>query len=235
MLDVAAVDGNAGPYELELRAVRVEPLGLDTPVEGQLVEGTDTVGWRFTGASGRVFSVTARSDAVSPRLVLLGGDGEEVDRSQGPRRADLSATLPGDGRYAITLTTSADAASGSYELEMSSPTVFSDGFWRFRGAVGQTVSITVRSEHFDPRVALVSPGGEELARSDGVRRGLPARLVARLPRPGDYTIRTTALTTYADDPAQGPYTLALRTVETEQLVLDTVVAGRLDTAAEVAG
>ena len=76
VLDVAAVAGNAGPYELQLRAVRVEPLGLDTPVAGQLVEGTDTVGWRLTGASGQVFSVTARSDAFSPRLVLLGGNGE---------------------------------------------------------------------------------------------------------------------------------------------------------------
>ena len=232
VLDVAAVDGNSGPYELELRAVRVEPLGLDTPVEGRLVGGAAAVGWHFTGAAGQVFSVTAHSDAFSPRLVLLGGDSEEVARSRGPRRADLSAPLPGDGRYTIVLT-SEDAASGPYEIELSSPTLFSEGFWRFRGAAGQTVSIAVRSEHFHPRVVLVSPGGEVLAWSNGDR--VPAHLVARLPRPGDYTIRITPIRIYVADPWRGPYNLTLRTVEAEELALDTAARSRLDTAAEVAG
>ena len=171
--------------------------------------------WHFAGADSREAGMSGTQAVDSPM---------EMDAS----RATSRRAVPSPPISETPLVVHAD-------LEMISPTVFSNGFWRFRGAAGQTVSITVRSEHFVPRVALLSPGGEEVARSDGVFRRRPAPLVARLSRPGDYTIRTTAVTTYADDPAQGPYTLALRTVEVERLALDAAPAGRLGAGTDAAG
>ena len=62
------------------------------------------------------------------------------------------------------------------------------------GSAGQFVSVTVRSEVFEPTVQIASPAGEELARDDD---GGPftsrvidhARLVARLPARGRHIVR----------------------------------------------
>ena len=70
--------------------------------------------------------------------------------------------------------------------------------WGFDGSAGEVVSVTVRSDAFEPTIQIAWPGGEELARDDdgGTASGRPldndARVVAHLDASGRYLIQVAA-------------------------------------------
>ena len=64
--------------------------------------------------------------------------------------------------------------------------------WKFEGAAGQVVSVTVRSNTFEPTLQLLSPPGKELGRDQEGRNERccdPMRVVTLLPADGRYLVR----------------------------------------------
>ncbi|MEM6426693.1 MAG: pre-peptidase C-terminal domain-containing protein [Cyanobacteria bacterium P01_H01_bin.119] len=60
--------------------------------------------------------------------------------------------------------------------------------YRFEGSSGQTVSISMTSEDFDPLLVLLGPDGEEVAMNDDFGGTLNSNIVFTLPTTGTYTV-----------------------------------------------
>ena len=60
--------------------------------------------------------------------------------------------------------------------------------YSFEGEVGQTLTITMTSEEFDPLLILLGPDGEEIAVNDDYGGTLNSTIVTTLPSSGAYTI-----------------------------------------------
>ena len=102
--------------------------------------------------------------------------------------------------------------------------------WSFEGLVGQVMSVTVRSDTFEPSIPLLSPTGEELARDDDGGpndRGYdPARAVAFLPTDGRYLVRVAT-----DGRASGgACEVQVHAPTVAPLALNTPAEGRYDDA-----
>ena len=102
--------------------------------------------------------------------------------------------------------------------------------WSIEGAAGRVVSVTARSDTFEPTIQFLSPEGEELARDDDGGpndRGYdPARVVALLPTDGQYLVRVAT-----DRRASGgAYEVQVHAPTVAPLELNTPAAGRYDDA-----
>ena len=212
----------AGPYRAGVRDAVVAPLVPGVPVEGRL--GVDDGVWRFRGEAGRRVVATAGSDAFDTLLELRAVTGGliEWDDDGGPGTdSRLAATLPRDGEYEVRVGPAVGDAAGPYRLavrRLVAPSMAGEtrvggdlradgGAWRFRGEAGRVVVVTAASEAFDTAVELFSPQGERLQRDEDDGPGTDSRLVAELPRTGEYEVRV-----MASDGGTGPYDVTVRDV-----------------------
>ena len=101
--------------------------------------------------------------------------------------------------------------------------------WKFEGAAGQVVSVTVRSNTFEPTLQLLSPTGEELGRDQEGRNERccdPMRVVTLLPADGRYLVRVAT-----DGRARGgAYELTVHVPTVTPLELNTPADGRYEDA-----
>ena len=217
VVGVTAFDDRAGPYEMNVRKYE-----------------SDAGVWEFEGAAGDVVSVAVGSDDFDPVVELLSSGGEQLarDDDSGPGDdARLLAVLPETGRYVVGVT-AFDGEPGPYEVavheiqplqvtvgesvrgDLGSGAVAA-GAWKFEGAAGDVVSVTVGSGDFDPVVELLSSGGEQLARDDDSGPGTDARLLAVLPDTGQYVVGVTAF-----DDGSGPYEVAVHKMQALPVTVD---------------
>lgn len=75
----------------------------------------------------------------------------------------------------------------------------------FTGTAGQTVAVTVTSTDFDPSLALIAPGGEEIAFNDDYARTTDPTIVITLPMSGTYKVLARSLSGQS-----GNYTVSIR-------------------------
>ena len=212
----------AGPYRTGVRDAVVAPLVLDLPIEGRL--GVDDGVWRFRGEGGQRVVATAGSDAFDTFLELRAVAGGVIERDDdgGPGTdSRFAAMLPDDGEYEVRVGPAVGDAVGPYNLAVHrviSPSMEGEtrvdgdlrvdsGGWRFQGEAGRLVAVTAGSEAFDTVVDLFSPQGERLQRDEDDGPGTDSRLVAKLPRTGEYEIRV-----MTSDGGTGPYDVAVRDV-----------------------
>lgn len=100
--------------------------------------------------------------------------------------------------------------------------------WGFDGSAGEVVSVTVRSDTFEPTIQIASPGGEELARDDdggpAWSRSLDddARVVAHLGASGRYLVRVAARARGEG----GAYEIAVQSLTVWPMELGRRVGGR---------
>ena len=230
---------DTGGYTVALAAdVSSSVLTMGAAVDGDL--GVDGGVWRFYGEVGQTVVVTAGSDAFDTVLELRSPDGEELGRDDdgGPGTdSRLVATLPRDEEYRVWVTSFGND-TGGYTVALAEDVSSSvltmgaavdgdlgvdGGVWRFYGEVGQTVVVTAGSGVFDTVLELQSPEGEELGRDDDGGRGTDSRLVATLPRDGEYRVWVTS---FGDD--TGGYTVALaEDVSSSVLTMGAAVDGDL--------
>ena len=101
--------------------------------------------------------------------------------------------------------------------------------WKLEGAAGQVVSVTVRSNTFEPTLQLLSPTGEELGRDQEGRNERccdPMRVVTLLPADGRYLVRVAT-----DGRARGgAYELTVHVPTVTPLELNTPADGRYEDA-----
>ena len=96
-------------YQVDVRAVPVEPLSVGSPVEPFLTAGVGVRAWRFRGtAAGHVVSVDARvwlfgRDAEVPSLNLLSSDGKRLGSESNDHYYTwrLTAVLPRTEDYVL--------------------------------------------------------------------------------------------------------------------------------------
>ena len=88
-------------YQVDVRAVPVEPLSVGSPGEPFLTAGVGVRAWRFRGTAGHVVSVDARvwiygRDAEVPSLNLLSSDGKRLGSESNDHyyKWRLTAVLP---------------------------------------------------------------------------------------------------------------------------------------------
>ena len=231
-LTVGALAGEAMPP-------KENSLTANSPAKGVL--GPSVGFWVFDGTAGQVVSVAASSDAFDPEAELLSPTGERLgsDDDSGPgTNALLTETLPATGRYEVRVR-AVDGGTGAYRLAVRTVPEASlalntqvagalddrspVGRWTFDGTAGQVVSVAASSDAFDPEAELLSPTGKRLGSDDDSGPGTNALLTETLPATGRYEVRV-----HAVDGGAGAYHLAVRTVPTVRLAVDTPVAGALD-------
>ncbi len=121
-----------------------------------------------------------------------------------PSSQDLLAEMRGGGdARPLALGSPADGALDGGDAVLSSGEFVE--YWRFDGAAGTTVRITMRSGEFDTYIGLTGPGDFHQHNDDAPGLGTNSRLVTRLPADGTYTIQATS---YAAG-EQGAYALSL--------------------------
>lgn len=155
--------------------------------------------------------------AVGPGLDVI-----TDDDSGGDRNAQLELTFPGTGRYRIIVSSFGGGAEGGYTIEVappldandvapagslvlgetvegtlptSAPTLF-DGrpaqIWELDGQAGQSVSVELLSDDFDPYLYLIGPGLDTPMEDDDGAGGLNARIDLALPESGSYRVVVSA-------------------------------------------
>ena len=223
---VVGFGGGGGRYRVGVRSAEVVDVELGRG-RGLLDAGTMAEGWRFAGGAGEVVEVRAMSAAFDTVLELQTAGGEEVgwdDDGGGGTDSRLVATLPESGDY-VAWIGAFGGAGGVYEVvvERRRPAPTADaGVWAFRGGSGERVEVIAGSRIFDTVVELGSVGGEELGWDDDGGPGTDSRLMARLPRDGEYRVVVSGA-----DGRGGPYDVAVRRLEARTLELGAVVEGVL--------
>jgi hypothetical protein len=188
------------------------------PVEAALNFDRASDIYTFEGEAGAVVTVEMRSAEFDAFLTLAGADGVVLARNDnGAGGQDARITtfeLPATGTYLVGAT-SRDAAesqgqrtvSGRYSLLLRFARFAAEGpiapgetvigelstnvqttTFTFSGTTGQTVSIDLASEDFDPLARLRAPNGREIAADDDSGPGLYANIRLALPESGEYTI-----------------------------------------------
>ncbi|HXF96882.1 MAG TPA: PPC domain-containing protein, partial [Gemmatimonadales bacterium] len=107
----------------------------------------------------------------------------------GPDRPDSLAAPPGSraGPRVITVGQSVDGAVTTGDQVLPSDSTYAQA-WTIEGRAGQTVTIDLRSEDFDPFLYLDGPGIERPLQDDDSGGNCNARLVATFPATGPYRI-----------------------------------------------
>ena len=153
--------------------------------------------WMAAGAAACVTG-GGRSPGIGPEPVISHGTERRGIDDPG-RRPEAHPTSYGAGPNVV--------AEGSGQDAPDAGALGADGgMWRFRGEAGQTVVVMAGSDAFDTSVALLAPGGGELAWDDDSGAGTDSRLLATLPRDGEYEVRVASLF----DRESGPYSVAVR-------------------------
>ncbi len=212
-----------GDAAFTLRLIEPQPLAWDEP---QAAVGDASALWQFEGARGQLVDLAATpADGAPPRLILRNTNGASLVEREGWIAAQI---LPADGRYVLearpaagqtpyTLTLASITAPALAFDQAVTSTTQADPIWTFTGQAGQIVDLALNSDRltFDPELALLNGGGNEIAHDYDGGGDLNARIAAFiLPADGQYFVRPL--------PAGRPvsYTLALRAVAPQAIAPD---------------
>jgi len=232
----------------------LDPSDSVDPRRGQLADL-----YTFEGSAGQRIEVLMRSTAIDCYLTLEGADGQPMaadDDGAGNLDSRVFVTLPITGTYTIVASSFA-ADTGSYELLLreyrAQPIAYlelapsrtvhgsldeTDGTrgdgravdgYRFAGAVGDRVLLSLESDAFDAYLILIGPTGEVIAQNDDVRGGVTdSALTVQLEHAGAYRVLATS---YAS--GTGAYRLRLEPVRLRPIIdraieADRPLAGRLE-------
>ena len=223
---VGGFGGDGGRYRVGVEAAGVVDVELGRG-QGVLGTGTAAEGWRFAGGAGEVVEVRARSAAFDTVLDLRTAGGEEVawdDDGGSGTDSRVVATLPESGEYVAWIAAFGEVG-GTYEVlvERLQPAPAADaGVWAFDGGLGERVEVSAGSEVFDTVVELRSVGGDELEWDNDGGPGTDSRLMATLPRDGEYRVLVSGA-----DGRGGRYDVAVRRLEARTLEWGAVVEGVL--------
>lgn len=217
-----------GSYTLSLDTVTLTtpgPINIGDEVLSELDADVHT--WTFEGAAGDAVNIAVNSEAIDPRVTLLGPDGMiqvEDDDSGGSLNALIRAyVLPTSGLYTIEVRAFSAGGFGSYTLAVTAATIQQEStlalgdqasgqlsseaaVWTFEGAEGELIAISVTSDVFDPVMILRGPDSATLKEVDDTGASYDAVLSAyQLPTSGVYTI---LVRSYWEDES-GPYNISL--------------------------
>lgn len=171
-----------------------------------------------------------RASRISPRF--LEGIGALYRSATREAVATAEFTLPGTTGCSVTPLVCDTARSGVLGPRDCTPD--SDGtymdIWTFQGTVGQTVTITMRSESFDSYLYLANPSGGIVLGDDNSAGALDARIEFTLTETGEWGILANQLS-----PAGGPYQLSLECsasidcpVQIRGTTCGAIIAGTID-------
>jgi hypothetical protein len=196
--------------------------------------------WTFEAHRDAIIQVTISrlSGNLIPQISLLDQDDKLLAQIDGTQNAGATLTfrIPHFGNYTLEIQ-SLEETSGGYEAllhlveeglqsfeqgqisygELVSQTI-SDStpyhFWTFTGRTGQVIDLkmTATSGDLQPVLALISPGGDVIARASGDEENQSANLLAfRLPGDGIYRIysKRAGDNLGEDGETSGSYTLEL--------------------------
>ena len=188
--------------------------------------------YTFEGVIGERVTIELSSEEFNPYLIVLSPDGENIaqdDDSAGGTSSRVEFSLPADGIYTVLANTVSAGEKGSYtlqaatsgispvlleeegSLDTNSQTLESDGSFyeehSFSGQAGQTVTISLESQDFDPFLIVVGPNDQVLGQNDDASpRTLNALLTLTLPTTGTYRIIANAY----DRTGRGTYVVTVR-------------------------
>lgn len=115
-------DGGRGSGGAELVAGR-DASGRLAQGDEQLSSGEFTREYSFQGRAGQRIDLTLRSTDFDPYLMLRGPGGFSEDNDDDPAggtNSRLTATLPSDGRYTVTVTSYQPGETGAFNLRLGS-------------------------------------------------------------------------------------------------------------------
>lgn len=204
------------------------------------------------GAISNDDSAPGNTDASLTTIVPAGGELLIVARTYGSggRGGYALDVRPGTGPVTMTLASllASDEAASARVLEADQPVagmldesdrvLAPDGayadIWRFRGAAGDRVTVTMESGDVDAFLYVGRIGGQEIGSDDdGYRAGdTDAQVVVRLPEDGEYLVVAKSfgagatgayllrrtLTSAAEVESEGPQPIRTGTVSTDDLI-----------------
>ena len=203
-------------------------IAIGDTVNGTLSGGSLTASYTFQGEAGQIVTITATSEDFDSYLRLLDSSATELitdDDSAGNLDSRIAFyALPSSDTYTIVVE-SFDSAGGSYSLSLSAAEVEpieytqtingeltesqSSAGYRFSGAAGDVITITLRSSAFDAYLSLNQGGSGSsyaLITDDDSAGGSDARIGPyTLPATGEYIITVSSY----DSTVTGAYTLEL--------------------------
>ncbi|NBB69526.1 MAG: hypothetical protein GVY33_04250 [Alphaproteobacteria bacterium] len=220
--------GTTGSYRVVARTV-----GAPGSIEvGQTVQGNLTTDsgagdrYELTAPAGTRVAIDLKSYDFDAYLTLLDGDGNESTDDDGGDQGYNSRLYHefSDGETVTITAGSLSSESGRYELivtELSSEATARhtgnlssasprgyDGTryerHEFEGEAGETLTVELKSQVFDPVLYIANPDGSNLVRDDDGGDGNNSLTVTTLPTSGTYTIYVTS---FGD--AQGAYELTI--------------------------
>lgn len=178
--------------------------------------------YTFQGKAGQSILITMASQEVDAFLTLMGPTGEPIanaDNGGQHQDAKLMGELPVDGTYTLIANSRKSGETGTYRLRAepaimvrrenitsSEPVCFEDGTrcrtYVFEGRAGQSVTVTLESQAFNPYVVLIDAQGKQLAAKAAVDQ---AKLTVKLPLTGSYQVVVGMV-----KPAQGQFSVVVQ-------------------------
>lgn len=200
--------------------------------DGTLDDGSYRDVHTYEGTAGEHITATMTADAFQPYLAIVSRETEEQigrDNGSGPNgAAQIETTLSHDGTYLVIANSQNAGSTGAYQIGVTSHASSSgetvegrlepgddtldDGSYfdteYFTGSAGETVTLTLESEAFDPFLHVMSMEGEteKIADNDDGGPGNDAHLELTLPSDGKYAI---VINSYSEG-STGPYQLSIQ-------------------------
>lgn len=188
--------------------------------------------YTFEGDAGQQVTIEMGSSDLNSYLILLSPEGDNIaqdDDSAGEKNSRIEVTLPTAGIYTVLANSYGAGETGDYTLKLStsgiSPILLkeegslgsdsqllqSDGTpyqeHTFEGQQGQTITVLLESQDFDPFLILVGPDEQVIGQNDDASaRTLNSLLTVTLPATGTYRIIANAY----ERTGQGNYVVTVR-------------------------